>query len=435
MMRFLCSMTCMPSRPGRLGLIIGGVIVLFLGACWQPPSAIVHTDDRLTPVEMPSVSATDSLPRYPTAPPDPTLVAVPGPSITNVPTTPLPPTVPLTLSLPGILYESGGEPYWLAVNDKSQPVGPSVRVPFELPADGRIWKISPSPNGSRVLYHVDIKGPPDSESSPAYYSSVPPNGPVYPSPIDVRPPKLWDWHSNNQQLVYGWFEIALVDVNTGDVSLVVADLDTWIGGAPVGNAELDGLAFSPNGQDLIASLAFGGEIWQVWMANADGSGPHKLFDTHSAVFDIHWSPDGTQIAFAGRGLEVMDSDGKNRRTFSNKPSSGYGFESRWSPDSRFIAYTGAEVSGLDPFVGTNAYIVDIDTGEEWPLVPDKVEGRGEIQPAWSPDSQRVIFISTRSGASEIWMANRDGTQLQQLTTDGKEKLTSPVWLSDGRPEP
>lgn len=46
------------------------------------------------------------------------------------------------------------------------------------------------------------------------------------------------------------------------------------------------------------------------------------------------------------------------------------------------------------------------------LAPDEAS---DYDPAFSPDGSRIVFTSTRSGNSDIWIMNSDGTDLRQLT--------------------
>ncbi|MCB0162872.1 MAG: PD40 domain-containing protein [Anaerolineae bacterium] len=56
----------------------------------------------------------------------------------------------------------------------------------------------------------------------------------------------------------------------------------------------------------------------------------------------------------------------------------------------------------------------------------------DLQPAWSPDEQQIAFSSNRTGNFEIYIANADGSQLTQLTTDNRAFDEWPVWSPDGR---
>jgi len=56
----------------------------------------------------------------------------------------------------------------------------------------------------------------------------------------------------------------------------------------------------------------------------------------------------------------------------------------------------------------------------------------DSSPALSPDGRQVAFRSARSGASEIWVANLDGTNPRRLTFVNGPVTGSPRWSPDGR---
>lgn len=49
---------------------------------------------------------------------------------------------------------------------------------------------------------------------------------------------------------------------------------------------------------------------------------------------------------------------------------------------------------------------------------------------WSPDSARVVFVSERSGAGDVYVMNADGTSLARLTAHPARDST-PAWTPDG----
>lgn len=56
--------------------------------------------------------------------------------------------------------------------------------------------------------------------------------------------------------------------------------------------------------------------------------------------------------------------------------------------------------------------------------------RNESQPDYSPDGSRIAFISSRSGAHELWTASADGSNPVQLTNQSA-RPTAPRWSPDG----
>ena len=58
--------------------------------------------------------------------------------------------------------------------------------------------------------------------------------------------------------------------------------------------------------------------------------------------------------------------------------------------------------------------------------------RSDDNAQYSPDGQKIAFVSYRSGAPEIWLANSDGGDQVQLTAIGAPVAGSPRWSPDGK---
>ncbi len=259
------------------------------------------------------------------------------------------------------------------------------------------------------------------------------------------------WSADSQSVLYradvGQPGVWLVDVVQGSYRFL-------------SELEAEGGALSPDGKQailathLLSGLEDRGEVWMVDIA----TGEHQLlFSGDGPHFGVTWSPDGNHVAYVGDcskeqtvtvqrpdgkefrtsyGLCVMNPDGTDRRLLTVNFTVGYGFYPIWSPNSRLLAFgvldgpraaiKENEVPNWDKiaFSGANIHLIDIVTGEERHLVPDSKEGN--IDPAWSPDGEKIIFASNRSGSEEIWAIKVDGTELRQLTSDGKLHRF-PVW--------
>lgn len=100
--------------------------------------------------------------------------------------------------------------------------------------------------------------------------------------------------------------------------------------------------WSPDGKKLVY---FRGAPtgWQIWTANADGSGQTQLTTTPNSSHTPRWSPDGKQIVFVSDRdsvnvscIYVMNADGSNQ----SKLTSGNRDDTpAFSPDGSKIAYS------------------------------------------------------------------------------------------------
>jgi TolB protein len=52
-------------------------------------------------------------------------------------------------------------------------------------------------------------------------------------------------------------------------------------------------------------------------------------------------------------------------------------------------------------------------------------------PTWRPDGKQIAFASNRSGNSDIWLMNANGSGLVNLTNNEAQD-TSPAWSPDGK---
>ena len=109
-----------------------------------------------------------------------------------------------------------------------------------------------------------------------------------------------------------------------------------------------------------------------------------------------------------------------------------------SPDGRTVAFTVQTINVPQNTKPKQLYVVPLDGG-----APRQITSAGDNDRArWSPDSRRIVFTSTRSGSSQLWVMNADGTGAQQLTnlsTEASGEIVSPdgkklVFLSDVYPE-
>ncbi|MFM2125334.1 MAG: hypothetical protein RL328_1785, partial [Acidobacteriota bacterium] len=83
-----------------------------------------------------------------------------------------------------------------------------------------------------------------------------------------------------------------------------------------------------------------------------------------------------------------------------------------SPDGLQVAFTVQSVDVTANTKPTQIYVVPVAGGTPRQLTR---EGSLNGRPRWSADSKRLYFISNRSGSSQVWSMNPDGSQARQIT--------------------
>jgi Tol biopolymer transport system component/predicted Ser/Thr protein kinase len=225
----------------------------------------------------------------------------------------------------------------------------------------------------------------------------------------------------------------------------------------------------------------------LWLAPVSGGERRRAnlpeLGNNQRVSDGAISPDGRTLAvfvFAGAATGLyfvpLDSGYQPAGTPTRVTPPDWGVASwAWTPDSQSLIFVrsisnpnlggdsamyrirvgGGEPERLD-FAGDNPWFLDVArTGHRLaftrlrrdvnlyraPLGPDGMlagdgqpvarSSRREYHAAISPDGSRIAFSSTRSGSDEIWVSDRDGNNLVQLTTSANPDGTDwPAWSPD-----
>lgn len=181
--------------------------------------------------------------------------------------------------------------------------------------------------------------------------------------------------------------------------------------------------FTPDGDRIVFSSTAAGGYAQIYVANLDGSGLQRLTYSRSIDVEPKVNPKtGAEIVFvSGRSgtpqLYKMNMDGADVQRLT--PGEGDAVNPAWHPDGQHIAF--AWTRGYAPG-NFNIFVMDVATRQFVQLTYGM--GRNE-NPSWAPDGRHLAFSSNREGGTQIWTMLADGTQLQRLTTQGRNMR--PVW--------
>jgi Tol biopolymer transport system component len=95
----------------------------------------------------------------------------------------------------------------------------------------------------------------------------------------------------------------------------------------------------------------------------------------------------------------------------------------WFPD---VSPDGEWLTAYSMGQQRHIYIMRTDGTQQRDLTPDTYR---HAWPRWSPDGQRIAFTSRRTGDYELWMMNRDGSNLHQVSQSNGGHYSP--WSVDG----
>jgi Tol biopolymer transport system component len=256
----------------------------------------------------------------------------------------------------------------------------------------------------------------------------------------------------------------------GDTIFYISDRKLWSVGVAGGQPRLIAptvwlaAALSPDGNTLVfwnVTEEKGQLISSLWISSQDGSPPRKYEPApfefrgeYSPVF-VRFSPDGSKIALSTTGqgavfwlLDWPDgAKSKQRRVFSGHHFSWTPYFD-WLPDSRRVII-GVKGNGLwlgDTSTGKLRRITAIEgaehilpsvspdgrriafttNNEDYDILEIPLDGssprpflataRREFSPSRSQAGDRMVYITDKSGAEEIWLRSASGEWERPIVT-------------------
>jgi Tol biopolymer transport system component len=187
--------------------------------------------------------------------------------------------------------------------------------------------------------------------------------------------------------------------------------------------------FSPRG-DLVAFVRMRAGATgspDLYVQRLAGGEPKRLTSDRRQIAGLTWTPDGRRIIFAS------ERDGEYRlwqvKVSGGSPALVAGVDRKarhpsLSPDGRRLAFT-------EMYYSTRIWRASPGAGGAWVAEPFLSSSRKDDSPQYSPDGRKVVFVSDRAGAEEIWICDADGTHAAPLASLRGFIPGTPRWSPNG----
>ena len=181
--------------------------------------------------------------------------------------------------------------------------------------------------------------------------------------------------------------------------------------------------WSPDGKQ-IAFIKKVNNNFEIHTMNSDGSNITPITQNNANSFAPKWSPDGRFIAYGSKKdvdteIYVVTADGENEVKLTNNFVDDDRTE--WSPDGRKIAYNSYEGNGT-----WNIYVMDIDNREI-----TKITSSDGSSPAWSPDGSTILFDHNKNDKWNIHSIDVKSGKESKFLLKENVNFANAEWSSDG----
>jgi eukaryotic-like serine/threonine-protein kinase len=189
-------------------------------------------------------------------------------------------------------------------------------------------------------------------------------------------------------------------------------------------------AFSPDGRSIAFIRSLNSQVSDIYLVPAAGGEPRRLtYDNLFLFSNLDWTADSREIVFSShRGgiyslWRIQTSGGEPSRVIG---AGEYSISPSVSRRGNRLAYVYQKRDvNIWRAAGPNSKVKDR------PPVKLIASTRNDEGPQFSPDGERIVFTSDRSGNYEIWVLDSDGRNPVQLTSFGGSHTGTPRWAPDG----
>lgn len=198
-------------------------------------------------------------------------------------------------------------------------------------------------------------------------------------------------------------------------------------GSPAWSSDDSRIAFVKNDNNV-------GGTYDIYSIKTDGSNEIRLTNQNDNFSPIYFS-DNNSIIFSSSnntwtGIYKMNIDGSNKKLLT-PPGKSFG-DPKISPNGNMISVTSNDWNGSEIFVmnsdGSNLKQITFTVSSKYFDTGFPRDGNGN--PVWSPNGDKLAYVSYENGSPDIFIINSNGTGNKRLT-DTPLRDENPVWTKDG----
>lgn len=221
------------------------------------------------------------------------------------------------------------------------------------------------------------------------------------------------------------YYLYIVDID-GQNQLVLSKGKQFCG-SPAWTTDDSKIAFVKNDNNV-------GGTYDIYSINVDGTNETRLTNQNDN-FSPQYSPDNNSIIFSSsnndwEGIYRMNVDGSNNVLLTPQ-SKSFG-SPKISSNGEMIAITSNDRNGSQIFImnsdGSNLKQITFTVSSTY--FDTGFPRDGNCNPVWSPNSDKLAYVSYENGSPDIFIINSNGTGNKRLT-DTPLRDENPEWTKDG----
>jgi len=166
---------------------------------------------------------------------------------------------------------------------------------------------------------------------------------------------------------------------------------------------------------------------EIWAMDYDGQNQHQVTHLGSVSISPRVSPDNTRIAFSSLGsqgwsIRMYSLELGRMVSFPAGTAGGSNLSPAWSGDGAKVAFSSSRSGDSEIWVadgsGGNLHRVSSSKGPN-------------VAPTWNPKTNaQIAWASGRTGLPQIYTMDQDGANVQRMTDGGY--AISPSWAPNGQ---